>query len=423
MKLIHYTLRNLFVPILVIFAAWGCVFCLMILHEVEDETNDSLENYKEIIIRSALADSTLLKDHVDIMTRYYIREVPESEAKLDKDEFYDTTVYIEIEQEYEPVRALRTYFMTKDRKFYELTLELSTLEQEDMIETIIWSMAVLYIALISCILFMIHRGFKRGFKPLYKLLSWLKSFQVGKYNPPLNNPTPIEEFKILNETVQESVNQSDKLYNKQRHFVENAAHELQTPLAVCMNKLELLSEHPDCTEDQLKEIAGLHQALNGIIRLNKSLLLLSRIDNKQFPETRDICLNHLIHKILEGINDIYERKALHLRVSEKESLVCTMNESLATTLITNLIKNAYVHNYEKGDIGITISRRMLTIANTGIDKTLDKELLFARFASQSKQQESTGLGLAIVKSIVDLYSIRIDYQYANGMHTFTLLFY
>lgn len=128
MKLIHYTLRNLFVPILVIFAAWGCVFCLMILHEVEDETNDSLENYKEIIIRSALADSTLLKDHVDIMTRYYIREVPESEAKLDKDEFYDTTVYIEIEQEYEPVRALRTYFMTKDRKFYELTLELSTLE-------------------------------------------------------------------------------------------------------------------------------------------------------------------------------------------------------------------------------------------------------------------------------------------------------
>ena len=231
MKLIHYTLRNLFVPILVIFAAWGCVFCLMILHEVEDETNDSLENYKEIIIRSALADSTLLKDHVDIMTRYYIREVPESEAKLDKDEFYDATVYIEIEQEYEPVRALRTYFMTKDRKFYELTLELSTLEQEDMIETIIWSMAVLYIALISCILFVIHRGFKRSFKPLYKLLSWLKSFQVGKYNPPLNNPTPIEEFKILNETVQESVNQSDKLYNKQRHFVENAAHELQTPLA------------------------------------------------------------------------------------------------------------------------------------------------------------------------------------------------
>lgn len=423
MKLIHYTLRKLFVPLLVIFAVWGCVFYLMILHEVEDETNDSLENYKEIIIRSALADSTLLKDHVDIMTRYYIRQVPESKAKLDKNEFYNTTRYIEIEKEHEPVRALRTYFMTKDRKFYELTLELSTLEQEDMIETIVWSMAVLYIVLISCILFVIHRGFKISFRPLYKLLGWLKSFQVGKNNPPLDNPTDIEEFKILNETVQESAHQSDKLYTKQRHFVENAAHELQTPLAVCMNKLELLSEHPDCTEEQLREIFGLHQALSGIIRLNKSLLLLSRIDNKQFPETREICMNHLVHKILEEINDIYESKALHLHVSEKENLVCTMNESLATTLITNLIKNAYVHNHEKGDIEITLSRYKLTIANTSLDQSLDKELLFARFARQSNQNESTGLGLAIVKSIIDLYSIRMDYQYANGKHIFTLLFY
>ncbi len=238
MKLLHSTLRDLFIPILVIFAAWGCVFCLVILHEVEDETNDSLENYKEIIIRSALADSTMLKDHVDIMTRYYIREIPEDEAKLDKDEFYDTTVYIEIEQEYEPVRALRTCFMTKDHRFYELTLELSTLEQEDMIRAIIWSMAVLYIVLISCILFVIHRGFKKSLRPLYRLLGWLKDFQVGKDNPTLDNPTPIEEFRILNDTVQESAGQSDRLYNKQKQFVENAAHELQTPLAVCKDKLE-----------------------------------------------------------------------------------------------------------------------------------------------------------------------------------------
>lgn len=423
MKLIHYTLRNLFIPLLVIFTAWGFVFCLMILHEVEDETNDTLENYKTIIIRSALSDSTLLNDHVDIMTRYYIREVPESEARLNHDEFYDTTVYIEIEREYEPVRALRTYFMTADRTFYELIIEISTLEQEDMIETIIWSMLVLYILLISCILLVIHRGFKKSFKPLYKLLSWLKNFQVGKPNPPLENPTPIEEFKILIETVEESSHRSNDLYNKQKQFVENAAHELQTPLAVCMNKLELLSENPDCTEGQLQEIAGLHQALHGIIRLNKSLLLLSRIDNKQFPDTREIYLNQLIHKITEDINDIYEHKALHLQMIEKEDLVCTMNESLASTMIMNLLKNAFVHNREEGDIYITIARRTLTIANTGTAQPLDTSTLFGRFARQGDQKESTGLGLAIVKSIADLYAIRLDYKYEERMHNFILRFH
>lgn len=67
MKLLHYTLRNLLVPLLALFLGWGCLFYVMILHEIDDETDDSLENHKALIIRSALADSTLLKDHIDIL--------------------------------------------------------------------------------------------------------------------------------------------------------------------------------------------------------------------------------------------------------------------------------------------------------------------------------------------------------------------
>ena len=72
MKLIHYTFRNLLFPLLVILTAWACCFYFAIMHEIDDETNDSLENYKEIIIKTVLADTTLLHDHVDIMTKYYI---------------------------------------------------------------------------------------------------------------------------------------------------------------------------------------------------------------------------------------------------------------------------------------------------------------------------------------------------------------
>lgn len=423
MKLIHYTLRNLFIPLLAVFAAWACVFYLMILHEIDDETNDSLQNYKELIIRSVLADPTLLKDHVDIMTRYYIRQVPAEEARLDEDEFYDSTVYIDMEMEDEPVRVLRTYFMTNDRKYYELTIQTSTVEKEDMIETIVWSMAILYLSLIGCILLVIHLAFRRSFKPLYKLLGWLKNFHVGKPLAPLDIPTPIEEFGILAEAVRESSRRTNESYNKQKQFVENASHELQTPLAICMNKLELLSENPDCTELQFKEIAVLHQALNGIIRLNKSLLLLSRIENKQFPDTREICLNHLIKEMLEDFNEMYEHKAVHLSFEEKEPLVATLNESLASTLIANLVKNAFVHNYEEGSIRLSIDRRTLLIANTAHSGPLDTEALFNRFARQTRQKDSTGLGLAIVKSIADLYTIRIEYGYEQEMHSFRLTFH
>lgn len=424
MRLIHYTLRNLFVPIGLLFAAWGFVFYLLILHEVEDETNDTLANYKEIIIRSALSDSTMLRDHThtDIMTRYQIREVTAEEARLDQDLFYDTTVYIEIEQEDEPVRALRTYFMSKDHRYYELILEISTLEQEDMIETMVWGMTALYVLMLSCILLIIHRGFNRSFRPLYRLLDWLRNFRVGKPNEPLDNPTRIDEFRILNEAVRESSLQNERLYDRQKQFVENAAHELQTPLAICMNKLEMLSERSDCTEGQLREIGGLHQALGGIIRLNKTLLLLSRIENRQFPDTVPVCLNRLVRRIADDIGEIYEERSITLRIEERGELRQEMNESLATTLVTNLVKNAYVHNRDGGRIEITVEPRRLTLASSGMGQPLEPDSLFTRFSRQTNKKESTGLGLAIVKSIADRYHIRVDYRFEGGLHQFSLFF-
>lgn len=421
MKLIHYTFRNLSIPLLIILTAWACCFYFVIMHEIDDETNDSLENYKEIIIKTVLADSTLLHDHVDIMTKYYIREVPESEADLDKDEFFDSTTYIEIEMEDEPVRVLRTWFMTADRKYYELTIETSTLEKEDMAEAIFVSIIILYVSLLCCILLVSHFVFKSSFRPLYTLVKWLKEYRPGKQQAPLVNQTKVEEFKILNQVIQTATNRSTEMYNQQKQFVENASHELQTPLAICMNKLELLNENPDCTEEQLSEIAGINHTLRGIIKMNKSLLLLSRIDNKQFPDTSEIDFNKLINKYLPDFEDMYEYKNIHVTYTETGTLIYTMNESLASTLLSNLLKNAFIHNIENGSIAISVTGRTLTISNSSESTGLNEATLFNRFEKQTHKKESTGLGLAIVKSITSIYGIDIKYEY-NGLHKFILTF-
>lgn len=421
MKLIHYTFRNLSIPLLIILTAWACCFYFVIMHEIDDETNDSLENYKEIIIKTVLADSTLLHDHVDIMTKYYIREVPESEVDLDKDEFFDSTTYIEIEMEDEPVRVLRTWFMTADRKYYELTIETSTLEKEDMAEAIFVSIIILYVSLLCCILLVSHFVFKSSFRPLYTLVKWLKEYRPGKQQAPLVNQTKVEEFKILNQAIQTTTNRSTEMYNQQKQFVENASHELQTPLAICMNKLELLSENPDCTEEQLSEIAGINHTLRGIIKMNKSLLLLSRIDNKQFPDTSEIDFNKLIDKYLPDFEDMYEYKNIHVTYTETGTLIYTMNEAQASTLLSNLLKNAFIHNIENGSIAISVTGRTLTISNSSESSGLNEATLFNRFEKQTHKKESTGLGLAIVKSITSIYGIDIKYEY-NDLHKFILTF-
>lgn len=422
MKLIHYTFRNLSTPLLAILTAWACCFYFIIMHEIDDETNDSLENYKEIILKTVLADTTLLHDHVDIMTRYYIREVAEEEADLDKDEIFDSTTYIEIEMEDEPVRVLRTWFMTSDRKFYELTIETSTLEKEDMAEAIFWSIVILYVCLLCCILLVSHFVFKSSFRPLYTLVNWLKAYRLGKQSAPLVNETKVDEFKILNTAIRDTMQQSTEMYNQQKHFVENASHELQTPLAICMNKLELLSENPDCTEEQLSEIAGINHTLGGIIKMNKSLLLLSRIDNKQFPDTSEININQLAGQYLPDFKEMYEHKNISVSYTETATLIYVMNESLASTLISNLLKNAFIHNKKNsGTIDITITGRTFAIANSSDSPALNETLLFNRFEKQTHRKESTGLGLAIVKSIASIYGIEIKYEY-NGLHQFILTF-
>lgn len=420
MKLIHYIFRNLSVALLIIMTVWACCFYFIIMHEVDDETNDSLENYKEIIIQTVLADSTLLHDHVDIMTKYYIREVPAGEANLDQDEFYDSTIYIETEMEDEPVRVLRTWFMTADQRYYELTIKTSTLEKEDMAEAIFWSIVILYVCLLCCILLVSHYVFKSSFRPLYTLINWLKEYRL-KQPVPLVNDTKVEEFRILNNAIESTMHRSTEMYNQQRQFVENASHELQTPLAICMNKLELLSENPDCTEEQLTEIAGINHTLRGIIKMNKSLLLLSRIENKQFPDTVDVDINRLIDHFLPDLEEMYEYKGIRVVYDNKGTLICRMNESLASTLISNLLKNAFVHNVENGSIHLTITPRTLTIANSSNQPALNEATLYSRFEKQTHRKDSTGLGLAIVKSIASIYGIDIKYSY-DGQHQFILTF-
>lgn len=173
--------------------------------------------------------------------------------------------------------------MTADRKYYELTIETSTLEKEDMAEQIFLSIIILYVSLLCAFLLVSHFVFKSSFRPLYTLVKWLKEYRPGKQQTPLVNQTKVEEYKILNQAIQTATNRSTEMYNQQKQFVENASHELQTPLAICMNKLELLSENPDCTEEQLSEIAGINHTLRGIIKMNKSLQLLRVSTTNSFP--------------------------------------------------------------------------------------------------------------------------------------------
>ena len=95
-----------------------------------------------------------------------------------------------------------------------------------------------------------------------------------------------------------------------------------------------------------------------------------------------------------------------------------MNETLAAILMTNLLKNAFVHTLARGNIRILIDNRQLEISNSAEDGALDREQIFNRFYQGSKKEHSTGLGLAIVATICRIYTYQIDYTYKENRHCF-----
>lgn len=421
MKLLRYTTSKLTILLLFLISIWGICFFLAIHHEIMDETDDMLKSYRDIFVKKALHDSSLLNStYSTTFDRYSIRKISDEEATIYEESWLDSELYFPEGNEHIPVRVYRSIFLASDDQYYELEISMSTLERNDMIETLLVFLISLYVLLLVCILIGNRIILKRSFLPLNNLLTWLNSQVPGKPLSPLSNDTKIVEFEQLNNAAVAMSKRNLEVYMQQKNFIENASHELQTPLAVLQNKIELLVQGENLTEKQLSELGEMYNTINRASKLNKSLLLLSKIENQQFVEEEKINFNRLIDDVNQDMEDIYSFKKIDTTIDDQEDCFYSMNEDLARILVTNLLKNAYLHTDNSGWIVIYINNNTLTFKNSG-NKPLDSQLIFDRFYKNGNKEESAGMGLAIVRSICQKYDIQLDYNYHEG-HVFVLKF-
>lgn len=422
MKLFYRVLIHLLVGILIVFSGWAVVFYWGMMEEVNDEVDDSLEDYSELIIMRSLAGKELPSNDNGSNNQYFLREVDASYAQLKESICYlDSMVYIPEKGETEPARILITLFKDKNERFYELSVYTPTIEKADLRESIFHLLIGLFVMLLVTILLINIWVFHRSMKPFYQLLAWLENYRLGKSHEKLSIETHITEFQKLNEAVKRYAAHSEEVFEKQKQFIGNASHEIQTPLAICQNRLEMLMEDETLTEQQIGEILKTYQTLEYVSKLNKSLLLLSKIDNSQYADSKEVNLNEVLHRYVEDYQEVYHYRSITLDVQEQGAFRVWMNETLAVVLITNLLKNAFVHNIDEGNIRIEVSSSSIRFGNSASGPALDGTRIFERFYQGSKKKEgSTGLGLAIVDAICRQCGLQIRYRFAQDMHWFEL---
>lgn len=420
MKLFHLVLWRISLALIVVLTVWAGFFYMAVVEEVNDEVDDTLEDYSEGLIIRALSGEDMPTASNGSNNQYYLYEVSESYAASHPQITYrDEMVFITEKSETEPARVLITIFRTEDERYMELVVYTPTIEKLDLLRAILGWIIFLYVLLLLIVLSINIWVFRKNMKPLYVLLKWLDSSQLGKKNGPLENTTKITEFRKLNAATMAFAERGEKLFEQQKTFIGNASHEMQTPLAICRNRLEMLMEDETLTEHQLNELIKTHQTLENLTRMNRSLLLLCKIENGQFADTCSVCLNDILAHYLDDYKEVYAYRNITVTVTTDSSFCVEMNDSLVSVLVTNLLKNSFVHNIDGGFIYIKITANTFEISNTG-EKPLDRERIFERFYQGQKKEGSTGLGLALVDSICKANHLTIDYTYVENRHIFTI---
>ncbi len=424
MKLSHRIIVSVSVALVALFALWAVVFTTTSKRQIYSRIDFILTQQSDKII-SRFIENDSLPNSLSGMSgtmEFFIERVSPEYAKSHQAPVFQTDEeFIDDIQEDEIVREMSSVFQ-KQGIDYELTLSTQVFAWNDTLDFAIFSILTLAIALLVAIILIVSFIIIRNMRPLYRLTDWLRNRKATDKIPIPDNRIKVQEFKEIETVILEASERSKQVYEEQKRFIGNASHEIQTPIAICQNRLELLVDETQLDEHQLTEIEKTLDTLGYISRLNKSLLLLSKIDNHQFEEEAEIEINKVVNQALENLGEIYESMEIGITLTEKQRIVVQMDPTLASSLVNNLLKNAFIHNQQGGNIAITLSDNTLAISNTGKNEALDAESVFKTFYRKDENSNSTGLGLAIVKAICAEYCFEISYQFIDNQHTFSVKF-
>jgi signal transduction histidine kinase len=322
-------------------------------------------------------------------------------------------------ERYESGRGLVTS-VTTGGKYYGVLIIKSTVETEDLVK-IIFGITIGVILLLLVTLFVINRLLlNRLWQPFHKLLKELRLFNVADSKEIPQISTGIDEFKELNKVMTSMSSRVKSDYKDLKTFTENASHELLTPIAVINSKLDTLLQTDNFSLQQSKLLNDLYTAVSRLTRLNQSLLLLVKLENHLLGGTQAIELRSVIEQLIIQFEEIFQDKGLKVR-TELSSKELNTNPYLVDVLLNNLLSNAIRHNHKDGEIRIRLGNDRLAIQNTGEEMPLHSENLYKRF-HKSNSSEGNGLGLTISRQICDNLGFTLEYEFLDGLHTFTIGF-
>lgn len=416
MKLLdRYNRISLFITILVIVVT-GVVYYFTISYILTGQVDKDLEVEENEIFEYVKLNHKLPQVFKSDDLKIHFLSTSDTEIKRS---FTDTHLYDEAEHENEAARML-TSSVKVGTQNYRIQIIESKVETEDLIRFIFLITLGIILILLTVLLLINRILVRKLWQPFYQTLKQIKLFNLADKNAISPIDTKIEEFHDLNQEITAMSLRVLKDYESLKSFVENASHELMTPLAVIVSKLDTLTQDENITHQQGALIGEVYDTVGRLKKLNRSMLLLSRIENKLLPEQESIDLREFVGDKLSEFQELLADKDIEV-ANNSSACHITMSRDLLNVMLNNLLGNAILHNKPQGEIIVLLTSDELSVCNSGAPSALNENVIFQRF-HKSPESEGTGLGLTLVKEICESYGYTFSYTYRNDLHCFTVRF-
>ena len=417
MKLIRRMTLSYLLLLLPLLLLGGAMTYWLISNALSVEADEALFKFKTRV-EQRIADG---KMDFDLIASDKQVSLQRTYKQLKDPVFSDTLLYDKDEEEFIPWRNMR-FSARSPHNLWLVEIRQSMLESEDLLETISQSVIVLFAALLLSVWLLNRFLSKRIWKPFEETLATINHFSLQSDEPLNFSPAKTYEFRLLNETLKGFTQKLRYDYLAQKRFTEQAAHEMQTPLAILRTKLELLIQSDGMKKEEAALVQDLFSASDRLSRLLKNMLLLARIGNQQYNETSEINWKRLVEEQKELYQEFIQEKKLLVVITIKATPRLRMHPVLAEVIISNLFRNAIQHNVQGGTVTINLSDNEMIFQNSGMTLSVDPEMLFGKFVKGDPSQSgSNGLGLAIVKESLEQSDWNIFYKIKNGSHTIAII--
>jgi two-component system, OmpR family, sensor kinase len=247
-------------------------------------------------------------------------------------------------------------------------------------------------------------------RPVERLREEAAALHVSEPSRRLAVPETSDELQRLAETLNDMLDRVHDALGRERRFVDEASHELRTPVGVLQTEVDLALKEPRSPEELEAALRSIAQETERLRRLTQDLLVLARSDRGRLPVHReDVDVSAMIARVVDEFEERARRSGVSVR-GAGDSVHAHVDADRLRQAIENLVDNGIRYAGDGGRVDVRAERvdGRLHVVVRDSGAGFSPELLdrifepFAR-ADEDRAGDGAGLGLTIVRAVAEAH--------------------